>query len=56
MRNAKKMIAEGKCMICSGEVKRPAEFNDLLLCPTCFNKEITSYMEGRKYKATAATA
>ena len=47
---------EAKCGLCSKATRYLAEFNGSLLCPRCFDEEITTFAEGRRFKMRVALA
>jgi len=56
MRSRRRIQKDEKCRLCSKDTRFLAEFNDSLLCPKCFDEEITNFAEGRKFKMRVALA
>ena len=43
-------LKEAKCGLCSRAGRYLADFNGSFLCPRCFDEEITTFAEGRRFK------
>ena len=52
----KKLKTREECELCAKETKCLAELNNRVLCARCFDKELTSFVEGRRLKVSVTIA